>query len=230
MASLFRPEALQHQQQAWLGGIQLIRPLSLTLLTVFMLACAVAVVAFLSVGQYTQKARVNGYLVPEGGLIGLRPAVGGTVVRRLVTEGQLVRKGEALRIHALNPARGSLLISLNDIFMTDFAQLRSGTFDPNRSTWHRIKAFPKNIELQVAATYSGSRWYDDDSIIDDRGSTVVPHDLELDGSAAGKHRLFDAEADDPPAMDLTAHRGASSTGCPGRTQRAGALRDAVAAR
>lgn len=96
MASLFRPEALEHQQQAWLGGIQLIRPLSLTVLTVFMLACAVAVVAFLSVGQYTQKARVNGYLVPEGGVIGLRPAVGGTVVRRLVTEGQLVHKGEAL--------------------------------------------------------------------------------------------------------------------------------------
>ena len=35
------------------------------------------------------------------------------------------------------------LIDLNDIFMTDFAQLGLGCFDASRSTWHKIKAFPK---------------------------------------------------------------------------------------
>lgn len=96
MANLFRTEVLEHKQQAWLGGIQLIRPLSLSLLTAFVVVCAALVVAFLFIGQYTQKARVAGYLVPEGGVIGVRPAVGGTVVRRLVAEGQAVHKGDAL--------------------------------------------------------------------------------------------------------------------------------------
>jgi hypothetical protein len=79
----------------------------------------------------------------------------------------------ALRIHATNPLRQSVLISLNDIFMTDFAQLRRGVFDPTRSTWQKVKGFPKNVELQVAATYAGGRG--DESVIDPRGTTIVIH-------------------------------------------------------
>ena len=40
--------------------------------------------------------------------------------------------------------------------MTDFAQLGLGRFDANRSTWHKIKAFPQNIELEVAATFTAA--------------------------------------------------------------------------
>ncbi len=80
---------------------------------------------------------------------------------------------QALRIHSINPSRGSVLINLNDIFMSDFAQLGRGTFDPSRSTWHKIKAFPRNIELQVAATYSHGWW--GDTVIDRRGTTIVVH-------------------------------------------------------
>ena len=82
----------------------------------------------------------------------------------------------ALRIVAINPQRQSVLINLNDIFMTDFAGLGLGAFDTNRSVWHKVKAFPRNIEIEVAATYAGgnSRW-DDDSVIDSRGKTVIIH-------------------------------------------------------
>lgn len=102
MASLFRTEVLEHRQQAWLGGIQLIRPLSLTLLTGFMLTAAVAVGVYLFVGQYTQKARVSGYLVPEGGVSELKPLQAGTVVERRVREGQSVRRGEVLFVLSAN--------------------------------------------------------------------------------------------------------------------------------
>ena len=79
----------------------------------------------------------------------------------------------SLRIQSIHPIRQSVLINLNDIFMTDFARLRHGYLDPSRSTWHKIKAFPRNIELQVAATYSGGGG--DDSVIDSRATTVVIH-------------------------------------------------------
>src|SRR5262245_40787146 len=53
----------------------------------------------------------------------------------------------ALRIVSINPNRQSVLINLNDIFMSDFAELGYGYFDANRSVWHKVKAFSKNIEL-----------------------------------------------------------------------------------
>ncbi len=83
----------------------------------------------------------------------------------------------ALPIKAINHNRNSVLLNLNDIFMSDFAELHFGSFDTNRSTWHKIKAFPRNIELEVAATFSGGRnsFFGDDSVIDDRGKTVVIH-------------------------------------------------------
>jgi len=79
----------------------------------------------------------------------------------------------ALRIAASNPARESVLVNLNDVFLTDFAQLGRGKFDADRSTWHKVKAFPKNLELEVAATYTGGGR--DDTVIDPRGVTVVLH-------------------------------------------------------
>ncbi|HEV2946479.1 MAG TPA: zinc-dependent metalloprotease [Gemmataceae bacterium] len=84
----------------------------------------------------------------------------------------------ALRIVSINPMFQSLLINLNDVFMTDFAQLGMGYFDSNRSSWEKIKTFPKNIELEVAATYGGGRGRfmgGDDGVIDPRGNTIVIH-------------------------------------------------------
>ncbi len=88
----------------------------------------------------------------------------------------------ALRIATINPMKQAVLINLNDIFMTDFAQLGLGAFDANRSTWHKVKAFPRNVELQVQATYGGfarggvaAPGAGGDSTIDSRGRTVVIH-------------------------------------------------------
>src|SRR5262249_34815035 len=88
----------------------------------------------------------------------------------------------ALRIATINPMKQAVLINLNDIFMTAFAQLGMGAFDPNRSTWHKVKAFPRNVELQVQATYggfgrggAGVPGARGDSNIDSRGRTVVIH-------------------------------------------------------
>ena len=94
--SLFRPEALETQRQQWLGRVQLVRPLSLTVLTAGVVAVALALVAFLALAQYTRKATAVGVLVPDSGLIRLVPAVAGTVLERHVSEGQTVSAGEVL--------------------------------------------------------------------------------------------------------------------------------------
>ena len=88
MVSLFRPEVLEHRQREWLGSIQLIRQVSLAVLTTFVAVSAVALASYLFLGEYTRKARVSGVLMPDQGVIRLMAPQGAVVieshVRRVV--------------------------------------------------------------------------------------------------------------------------------------------------
>ncbi|MFO1292438.1 MAG: HlyD family efflux transporter periplasmic adaptor subunit [Rubrivivax sp.] len=99
--SLFRPEALEAQTQPWLGRVQLVRPLSLSVVTAGVLLALLAVGVFLCVAQYTRRATAPGVLVPDRGLIRLVPTAAGTVLERRVREGQAVRGGDVLFVLAL---------------------------------------------------------------------------------------------------------------------------------
>ncbi len=101
MGSLFRPEALENRQRDWLGSIQLIRPVSLAVLTCFALAAVASVAACLILGEYTRKARVSGYLVPDRGVIRLLAPQASTVVESHVSEGRTVRRGDVLFVLAV---------------------------------------------------------------------------------------------------------------------------------
>jgi membrane fusion protein len=93
---LFRSEAIENRQRDWLGSIQLIRPVSLTFLTVFVVIVAVAVASYLALGHYTRKARISGYLVPDRGVIRLMAPQSATVVESHVAEGRSVLRGDVL--------------------------------------------------------------------------------------------------------------------------------------
>jgi membrane fusion protein len=104
VSGLFRPEALESQRRDWLGSIQLIRPVSLAWLTTFVVLAAVAVGLFVTFGQYTRKARVAGYLVPDRGLIRLVPPQSATILESHVAEGRAVRSGDVLFVLAVGQA------------------------------------------------------------------------------------------------------------------------------
>ena len=94
--SLFRPEAIRGQQQAWLGSIQLIRPVSFAVLTTLVLVTLAILALVLVEGRYTRKAHVAGFLVPDKGVLRLLPQQAGTVLESRVVEGQAVRQGDIL--------------------------------------------------------------------------------------------------------------------------------------
>ncbi|MBC7957981.1 MAG: HlyD family efflux transporter periplasmic adaptor subunit [Cytophagales bacterium] len=104
MSSLFRPEVVEGRRQGWLGSIQLIRPVSFAVLTAFVAGTAVVVASYLSLGEYTRKARVTGYLVPDRGVIRLVTPQPATVVERHVVEGQAVKQGDVLFVLSLERA------------------------------------------------------------------------------------------------------------------------------
>jgi hypothetical protein len=81
----------------------------------------------------------------------------------------------SLHITTINQMTQGVVINLNDIFMTNFAELPLGAFDPSRSAWHKIKTFPHNNELQVEATFAGGRSRHGSGTIDGRGNTVLIH-------------------------------------------------------
>jgi len=84
---------------------------------------------------------------------------------------------QALPIVSLSPG-GAPLIDLANIFFTDFAQLGIGSIDRSRTSWHQVKAFKNNIELQVEATYRSGKsghFSRDDGVIDHRGVTLIMH-------------------------------------------------------
>jgi len=94
--SLFRSEALKHREGEWLGSIQLIRPVSFSVLTGLCVFVALALGAYLVIGEYTRKARLTGYLVPDLGIIRLVSPQPAVVVESHVAEGKSVRQGDVL--------------------------------------------------------------------------------------------------------------------------------------
>ena len=104
MRNLFRPEALEHRERDWLGSVQLTRPVSLFVLTLLAVVIAVAVGAYLALGEYTRKARVSGFLVPDRGVIRLVAPQSATVVESNVIEGRAVKRGDVLFVLAVGQA------------------------------------------------------------------------------------------------------------------------------
>jgi hypothetical protein len=106
-------------------------------------------------------------------------APAGTPVEKAVKQNYTDSVLLSLPIVTLNPQSGMApVIDLNDVFLTDFAQLGLGAFDRSRSSWSKVKAFPNNLELQVEATYGGAMGRGmggDSGVADPRGITVVLH-------------------------------------------------------
>jgi len=84
----------------------------------------------------------------------------------------------SLRIVTKGP-RGGDLVDLTPIFMSDLPQISQTLpgfgFSSDRSTWATVKAFPKNLELEVAATYASSGRASYDTIADSRAATINVH-------------------------------------------------------
>jgi membrane fusion protein len=104
LVNIFRREALESQQASWIGEIQLVRPLSLALLTGSVAVAVLAVGVFLAFGEYTRKVRVSGVLVPDRGLIRILPPQDAVVLERRVAEGASVRAGDVLFVLSLDRA------------------------------------------------------------------------------------------------------------------------------
>jgi len=74
---------------------------------------------------------------------------------------------------------GGLVVDLTPVFMSDLPQISQAlpgfSLSAAKSSWAAVKAFDRNIELEVAATYASSGSRNIDTVSDSRGVTVNVH-------------------------------------------------------
>ncbi|NGN96787.1 HlyD family efflux transporter periplasmic adaptor subunit [Grimontia sp. S25] len=96
MSQLYRQAVLDARKQRLQGEVLLLQPMSLTL-TIFLLVCATTMIAlFLAFAEYSRKETVQGYLVPDLGVIQSVSLNEGIIERVHVTDGEHVINGEPL--------------------------------------------------------------------------------------------------------------------------------------
>jgi membrane fusion protein len=93
---LFRAQVRAHVQDAWLGRIVLIRPVSFTFFCTIAAALTIAMLAYLGFGEYTRKARVGGVLAPEQGVVKIVAQQAGVVDSVLAREGDRIARDAML--------------------------------------------------------------------------------------------------------------------------------------
>lgn len=93
---LFRQEVLAERQTQWLGTVLLAPQLSHRLFTAFAVLATAAILGLLFFADYTRKARISGWLVPQRGLVRVFAPQAGVVTELYVKEGMEVRKGDRL--------------------------------------------------------------------------------------------------------------------------------------
>ena len=96
MTDLFRKEAISHATRRLSGTVVLATPLSVRLLGLFFGVIVFAAVLFASQATYARKETVNGWLVPDQGLIRATAVAAGFVQAVSVKEGTVVERGARL--------------------------------------------------------------------------------------------------------------------------------------
>ena len=95
-ASLFRLEAIEFQRRrAWAGAVTA-QPIATWLLTGFFATAIVVAGIFLTLGTYSRKETVPGYLTPVSGVAKVLPPSTGVVAELYVADGDTVHAGQRL--------------------------------------------------------------------------------------------------------------------------------------
>ena len=106
--ALFRDEAVQEQQDRWLGTVLVVPKLSQTLMAIVVAVLVAGILGLLFFGEYTRKARIGGFLTPETGLIEVVAPQGGILTELRVKEGEEVAAGAVLAVLSTERRSGAL--------------------------------------------------------------------------------------------------------------------------
>ncbi len=127
--TLFRGEVAAARQTQWLGTVLLAPRISHSVFTLLGVLAASAVVALLFFADFTRKARIDGWLVPQEGVMQVVAPRPGVVTRLHVEEGAQVRRGDPLLTlseELQSTALGATQVQIGQRLSEQVASLREG--------------------------------------------------------------------------------------------------------
>lgn len=96
MGRLFRDEVAQARKQSWMGSVQIRTTAMAWVMGVAAIMSVIVVGLLLAFGSHTRIERVQGRLLPVGGIQAVVASTTGVLLAWHVEEGQLVQEGEPL--------------------------------------------------------------------------------------------------------------------------------------
>ncbi len=99
--TIFRSEVIEARKKAPLAELSISQSPSVWALSIVVVATAVFFIVFCSVATYTRKHRVEGRIVPAGGLMSVLSADRGVIERVEVAVGDIVSEGDPLLVVSL---------------------------------------------------------------------------------------------------------------------------------
>ncbi len=142
--SIFRPQALQHQQQRWNGRALLVTPLPLPVVAGLSLLFMACLLWLLIEGRYTRRVNIGGEVVTQPHAITLYAPQQGYISQSMVDPGQLV-------------ARDAAIYQLNVDRTTHAGDVSRRAADQIRSQIERIDGIVTSLESSKAATLGNLR-------------------------------------------------------------------------
>jgi membrane fusion protein len=142
-------ESIDSQQNRVFGEIVLVRPISLSVMTMLAVIAAATLIAFLFFGSYTRRTLVSGQLVPDRGLVKVYPQQSGIVTEKHVVEGQQVERHQTL--YVLSSERYSNLSDGTQAAILQQLKIRQESLQTELETTQRLeREEQRSIELELA--------------------------------------------------------------------------------
>ncbi len=150
LTPLFRAEVMHEQQSHWMGAVLLAPRLSSTLFSLGAVLAAVALLLLLFLGSYARKARIEGWLIPEQGLVRIHVPHAGTIAEIYAREGMTVRKGEAL-LTLSGEVRSEAIGATSESIIKRLSARRDSTAEAKRAQGKLHSAKEADLKQQIAA-------------------------------------------------------------------------------
>ncbi|AIW17230.1 HlyD family efflux transporter periplasmic adaptor subunit [Vibrio europaeus] len=156
--SLFRNEVTE-RQHGYYGDILIALPPTFTRLIALTSLVGIVVVAFTLWGEFSQKEKVQGLLLPKGGIADVFAPESGLISQRLVEEGQRVTRGQALYVintESTNPTDGDLRQHLGALMNKNVELVKQQVAANETLTHQKQQALEREIR-QLAVNAEGHR-------------------------------------------------------------------------
>src|SRR3569832_193038 len=162
-STLFRPEVMRAQSERALGDVVVSSSPTVSLFVGAAVLVLLALVLFASLGHYTRKAHVSGYLSPDEGLIKIYAPVTGVLIDKRVTEGQTVKAGEPLFVLSTDhgspetPAAQAAAIASLTQRRDSLRTALHNQDEIDRNTQRRLQERLQGLEQEIAQVDAAAR-------------------------------------------------------------------------